>query len=195
MRICLVLLLSLAVLTSCAAKPSRTPPPMAPYEIFDEQTASTLTIASKPLVFARDRSDVAAYARDYVTLVAIEDDRSGEYSQYLLLYRWSTVDRRFSPPPGIEAGTLRILADARAIDLKPLDELPVSLNKRRELHVPGHGEVAAHAYAVDAELLRFIGTSRELAVRMPQERLDTPFALYEDGRPALLAFLKRVAAP
>ncbi|HKN11380.1 MAG TPA: hypothetical protein VJ376_18150 [Pseudomonadota bacterium] len=195
MRICLVLLLSLAALTACAAKPSRTRPPMAPHEIIDEQTAGTLTVAAKPLVFARDRSDVAAYARDYVTLVAIEDDRSGEFSQYLLLYRWSTVDKRMSAPPGADAGALRILADARAIDLKPLDDLPVSLSKRRELHVPGHGEVAAHAYTVDAELLRFIGTSRELAVRMPQERLDTPFALYEDGRPALLEFLNRVTGP
>ena len=69
-------------------------------EIFDEETGSTLLVVSKPLVFARDRSDVAAHARDYATLVAVEDDRSGQYTQYLLLYRWSTVDRRMSPPPG-----------------------------------------------------------------------------------------------
>src|SRR5271166_733125 len=183
------LIVSLTAMASCAAKPS-----LAPQEILDEQSASTLTVVAKPLVFARDRSDVAAYSRDYVTLVTIEDDRSGNYSQYLLLYRWSTVDRRMSAPPAADKGALRILADARVIDLAPLDDMPVGLQRRRELHVPKHGDSAAHAYRVDAALLRFIATSRELAVRMPQEPLDTPFALYEDGRQALLVFLNRVAA-
>ena len=184
------LLLSLTALASCAANP-----PRAAQELFDEQNGSTLTVAAKPLVFARTRSDVAAHARDFATLVAIENDRSGEYQQFLLLYRWSTVDKRMSPPPGADLGKLKILADARSVELTPLQGLPVSLKKRRELHVPAHGEVSAYAYAVDAALLRFIASSRELAVRMPQEPLDTPFALFEDGRPALLDFVKRVGAP
>jgi hypothetical protein len=188
MTIRLALLLSLTAMASCA-----TAPPMASKEIYDEQTASTLLVVARPLVFARERSDVAAHSRDYATLVAVEDDRSGEYSEYLLLYRWSTVDRRMSPPPAADAGALRILADGRAMDLKPLDRMPVSLDKRRELHLPKHDDVTPHAYRVDEPMLRFIATSREITLQMPQEPLDTPFRLWQDGRGALSEFLRKAA--
>src|SRR5580704_1191423 len=99
MRIRLPMILALAALTACTGlKP-------APFhEILDEQSGNTLLVVTTPLVFARERTDVAAHARDYATLVAAEIDQSGKYSEYLLLYRWSTVDRRMSPPPDPQAG-------------------------------------------------------------------------------------------
>ena len=103
MHIRVALLLALTALASCTTQPPHRPTSKAKSnstEIFDEQSGSTLSVVAKPLVFARARSDVAAFARDYATLVAVEDDRSGTYTQYLLLYRWSTVDRRMSPLPG-----------------------------------------------------------------------------------------------
>jgi hypothetical protein len=191
MNMRLALLLVLTALTSCTTRPTRA----SSAEIFDEQTGSTLLVVSKPLVFARDRSDVAAHSRDYATLVAVENDRSGEYVQYLLLYRWSTVDRRMSPPPGADEGELRILADGRTIDLKPLERPPTSLAQRRALHVPEHGDIVYRSYRVDSATLHFIAASREISVRMPQEQLDTPFTLWEDGRGALAQFLERAAPP
>lgn len=183
MKTCLALLFALFALSSC-----KTTARTAPKEFFDEATASTLSVASKPMVFARRRTDVAAHAQDYATLVAIEVNISGQDREYLLLYRWSTVDRRMSPPPGPDEGDLRILADGRRIDLKPLERLPVSLTRRRELHVPEHGDVVAHAYLVDLDLLRFLATSAELSVRMPKESLDSPFVLWGDGRTSLAQF-------
>ena len=180
----------LAALSSCASRS-----PLAPREIFDEQTASTLTVVAAPLVFSRPRSDVAAFAHDFATLVAAQDDRSGETSEFLLLYRWSTVDPRMSPPPPPEAGRLRILADGRQIDLQPLGRLPVSLMQRHALLVPHHGDVVARAYRVDAGLLNFIASSRALTLRMPEEALDTPFTLWEDGRKALRQFLRAAGSP
>jgi hypothetical protein len=190
MTIRVILILALAVLAACA-----TQPPTESQEVFDEGNASTLLVVAKPLVFARERSDVAAHARDYATLVAVEIDISGEYSQFLLLYRWSTVDRRMSPPPDPNEGLLRIFADGRAIDLKPLDKLPVNFAQRRELHVPKHDDVIPRGYKIDVGTLRFIATSHDLLVRMPQEQLDTPFRLWEDGRTALVEFVRRAAAP
>lgn len=184
------LILMMAALASCSA---RTPP--ASHEIFDERTASTLLVSGSPLVFARARSDVAAHARDYATLVPVEIDTSGDYGQYLILYRWSTVDPRMSPPPDPAAGDLRIIADGRVIDLKPQDHLPLNVDNRRELLVPKHGDVVPRAYKIDVATLRFIATSHEIAVRMPAEPLDMPFKLWEDGRGALMQFLKRAEAP
>ena len=190
MNIRVVSILAVTVLAACT-----TGPPVASEELYDEESAATLLVASEPLVFARERSDVAAHAHDYATLVAVELDIAGEYSQFLLLYRWSTVDRRMLPPPGEDAGALRIVADGRTINLPPLERMPVSLKQRRALHVPDHGDVAPHAYKIDVATLHFIATSGEIFVRMPQEQLDTPFKLREDGRGSLQQFLKRAVAP
>jgi hypothetical protein len=185
MRLGLILALSTLWAGTClpAARPS--------HEFLDERTGNTLLVVPKPLVFARERTDVAAHARDYATMVAVEIDQSGKYSVYLLLYRWSTVDRRMSPPPDPQAGELKILADGRVIDLMPMEQLPVGLSRPRELHLPEHGDVVARAYAVDEPTLRYIAESRDLVVRMPQESLDIPFTLWEDGRKALAQFLQR----
>ena len=189
MNIRVAFVLALTALTSCANLPP------AAHEILDEQSASTMLVATKPLVFARERSDVAAHARDYATLVAVEVDRSGDYGEYLLLYRWSTVDRRMAAAPATDAGALRLIADGRVIDFKPLEQLPVSLRQRRALHVPDHGDVIPRAYRFDVATLHFIAASREVIVRMPQEPLDTPFRLWEDGRRSLTQFLRQAAAP
>jgi hypothetical protein len=191
MKFRLPLFAVLTALASCTAQPTK---PVG-NEIFDEQSASTLLVVASPMVFARERSDVAAHARDYATLVAVEIDNSGEYSQYLMLYRWSTVDKRMLPPIDLEAGQLRIVADGRVIDLKPMRALPVSFERRRELHVPNHGDVVPRAYKIDPATLHYIADSADLSVRLPQEPFDAPFKLYEDGRPALKRFLKQAEAP
>jgi hypothetical protein len=48
---------------------------------------------------------------------------------------------------------------------------------------------------VEPAILNFIATSREISLRMPQEPLDVPFLLWDDGRGALGQFLSRVAVP
>ena len=152
-------------------------------------------MVAKPIVFARERSDLAAHARDYATVVAVEIDISGEYSDYLLVYRWSTVDRRMLPPPDPAGGAMRIVADGRVFDFKPVDKLPVNFAQRRELHMPKHDDVVPRGYKVNAETLHFIATSEDLSLRMPQEPFDVPFKMFEDGRRALLEFLKPAFAP
>lgn len=175
---------AITALTACVAHP-----PAATREILDQESGNTIFVATKPLVFARERSDLAAHTRDYVTLVAVGVNESGKYSEYLLLHRWSTVDRRMSPPPDPNAGDLRILADGRAIDLVPLGQVPVSLSSRDELQEPNHGDAITHAYKVDLPTLRFVAASRTLAIRLPREALDTPFVLWRDGRPDLTRFV------
>jgi hypothetical protein len=46
--------------------------PTRPRELLDEATGNTVSVVSTPLVFARQRTDVAACARDYATLVATD---------------------------------------------------------------------------------------------------------------------------
>jgi hypothetical protein len=180
------LLTVLALVTGCASVPE----PGA-RSILDTQSGNTLLLATRPLVFARRRTDVAAeYARDYATLVAVELDVAGNYSDYLLLYRWSTVDTRMSPLPGPASGTLRIEADGRNLVLTPLAQAPVDAVGRDDLYYPQHAEVVTYGYKVDVATLRFIALSRRISLRMPQDALDIPFGLREDGRASLAEFVK-----
>ena len=181
MRVAL-LIAALTAAPACTSLP-------ASRELLDEQSGRTLFVVTKPLVFARDRSDVAAHTRDYATLAAVAVDDSGNFSEYVLLHRWSTVDRRMLPPPDPNAGELRIVADGRSIDLSPLAQIPVGLPSRSELHGPSHGDVITRAYKVDLPTLQFIAASRQLVVRLPQEPLDTPFGLWADGRGSLTQFV------
>jgi hypothetical protein len=164
-------------------------------EVFDEETGNTVTVVSKPLVFARERTDVAAHARDYATLVAVEVDRSGSFKDFLLLYRWSTVDKRMTSPPQPDEEEMRLTSDGRVISLKPLESLPVGVGSKVNLHLPRHGAAIVRAFAVDLNLLRFLAASNGLTLQMPREPLDAPFQIWEDGRRALGEFVHQTSAP
>lgn len=177
---------ALSMLLGCAELPA--PPSRA---ILDTQTGNTLLLVTHPLVFARRRADVAAeYTRDYATLVAVELDVAGNYTDYLLLYRWSTVDTRMSPPPDLNSGELEIAADGRDLTLVALPQLPLEVLERDDLYYPQHAAVVTYGYKIDLATLRFIALSRRIAVRLPRQSPDIPFELREDGRASLAQFVK-----
>ena len=99
----------LAALLAAAAKP--------PDEYLDEDTAATLTIVAEPLVFACDRRDLGAYARDYVTLAAVAVNRNRKVSYVLLAYFWSTVAPHLRPDVLPAPDLLVLQADDRHIEL------------------------------------------------------------------------------
>src|ERR1039458_2140124 len=104
MHITVALIVALMVLPACSSRP----PAAASHEFLDEQTGTTLSVVAKALVFG------------CVGRPAVLVESSGKYNEYLLLYRWSTVDPRMSPAPDAHAGELKILADGRVSDLTPL---------------------------------------------------------------------------
>src|SRR5690242_15561306 len=77
-----------------------------PHEHLDEKTAATVTTASQPLVFARERPELAAHSREYITLAGAAVNRSGALECYLFVYRWSTVDRRGVPDSALTTDNL-----------------------------------------------------------------------------------------
>ena len=129
------------------------------------------------------------YARDYATLVAVELDVAGKYSDYLLLYRWSTVDTRMSAPPDPRAGHAADRGRWAQSVLSPLAQLPVDAGGRAELYYPSMPTLSPTptGRSGDAALHR---ASRQITVCMPQDPLDTPFGLWEDGRASLAQFVQ-----
>lgn len=175
-----------AALAACSSGPG------APQSVLDENTGITINAVSEPLLFARVREDVGASTRDYITLVALESDNAGNYTQLLLLYRWSVSFKgRAAPPPG-NSGRLVIQADGSEIELQPLDQIPIDLSRNKALFVPDGPDVRKYAYRTDFATMRRIASSHDLAVRLPQESPETPIPLWRDGRPALAQLVQQL---
>jgi hypothetical protein len=169
-------------------------PDTGPRELLDERTGATLIVVSKPLIFARVRTDVAANARDYVHLVAAEADRSGRFSSYLVVYYWSTVDRRMSALPDRSTGKLVLQADGREINLAPLTPMPAAFANRSELHAPRAAEALTWVYDLDLNTMLYLAESRDITLRLADETLPVRFEIWSDGRAALREFAQRGAA-
>lgn len=106
---CLALAL---LLVGCAAAPIG-----GQREYLDAQTAATVTVGGPALVFARERPDLAVHARDYLTLVPVDVNRSGEHAQYFVGYAWSTIDKRSLADEPAALPRFELIADGRLIPL------------------------------------------------------------------------------
>ncbi|MBV8742852.1 MAG: hypothetical protein JOZ12_13770, partial [Sinobacteraceae bacterium] len=80
--------MALSFLGGCAAGPAAN----HPQEYLDKQTAATISVVDKPLVFARDRPERAVHARDYATIAAAAVNMQGKTDYVLIAYFWSTLD-------------------------------------------------------------------------------------------------------
>ena len=189
-RLSWALALALLPLIGACASPSRA----HTKELLDETSGSTLLIVQRPIVFARARTDVAANARDYATVVALHEDRSGKYSTWLIVHRWSTVDPRFAGPiPG--SGQLRIIADDRELSFTAAAPEPLFLQRRDGLFEPSTGGALTTAYSVDSATLHYIASAQTLSLRYADDPLRIPYGVWEDGRTALQAWLADTRAP
>jgi hypothetical protein len=129
-----------------------------------------------------------------VHLVAAEADRSGKFSSHLVVYYWSTVDRRMSSLPDKSAGKLVLQADGREINLMPVNPTPAAFVNRTDLHAPRAAESLTWVYDVDLPTLLYVAESQELSLRLTDEALPVPFVIWTDGRPALREFAQRGVA-
>ena len=147
------------------------------------------------MVFARSRIDVAANARDYLTLVAAEEDRSGKYTAWLIVHRWSTVDPRMQGDAGSSQSQLKIIADDREITLHRAESDPAILARRDLLFTPHGSGTRSTAYAVDEATLRFIASSPRLLLRDGDSTALPPYTVWGDGREALRSLLTEAGGP
>lgn len=164
-------------------------PPAETLSFLDERTGITLSVVDEPLVLARDRRDLAANARDYLTLVAVTRNQSGRITPALLLYRWSTIDSRVAAPLAAEP-KLVIVADWRDIRLAPLADVPKEFSPSavHDLWRPPVSTVSTTAYKVDAATLLFIAQSGHVSAFIDQAGDGLPYSLWRDGRAALERF-------
>jgi hypothetical protein len=163
------------------------------HEYLDEETGATVTLVTQPLVFAYPRTDLAANARDYVTLQAAAVNRSGKLDYVVIAYFWSTVDPRLRQDALPNPQPLLLQADDRILRLSLRGRTAREAGIGMVVDAPPGASSPPNVYATDLETLRFIGASRRLALVIDTEPSAFTYDLWEDRRPALRAFVKHLA--
>jgi hypothetical protein len=197
------------LMTSCASQPDagsnraadrgRTlaaddAPGNAPKEVLDENSGTTLIVVRRPIVLARSRTDVAANVRDYATLVVAQEDRSGKYSTWLIVHRWSTVDPRIDGARTLGSGNLLLIADGRTLALGPVEQPPAFANRGDLLYAP-RTTLSSWAYKVDLPMLRYVAAAHDLSVRFADDSYPVAYSVWQDGRHDLQGLLDSAVAP
>ncbi|MBS0419517.1 MAG: hypothetical protein JSR66_17535 [Proteobacteria bacterium] len=164
----------------------------APQEYLDNETAATVLVAARPLVFARDRPELAVHMRDYVTLAAAAVDRMGKTDYVLIAYFWTTLDAHgregeSAMPGGADPRTreLIIVADDRRIRLRSGAVSAHDMGIGEAVHAPPSRAAIQVLYRVDLATLRFLSAAHHLALLQDVNDPTSSFQLWSDRRPAL----------
>lgn len=162
----------------------------------DRRTGTTLQITAKAWVLALDQPQLAAHARDYITLHGVQVSNGGERRFYLAVFYWSTVPGR-NRHAGLNPG-LRLLADDRELLLKPAaDTLRGAGISQWPLKAPGRDALLV-LYPVEPELLRQLGHATRVLARPEGESGPPPeiwFEPWRSGRDAFRRFAEEVLGP
>jgi hypothetical protein len=170
---------------ACAA----TPADLGPTEYLDETSAATITVVRHPIVFARERRDRAANARDYVTVAAAAVNRSGKITYVLIVYVWSTVDIR-GAPRAAAVDALVLAADDRRIRFTLAGTRAQDQGISVPVHAPPGQNALPNVYATDLPTLRFIAAAGHVAVQVGADDTAPAYELWDDQRISLASFVK-----
>lgn len=182
-RIAFLAVLALAA-GGCAAEARRG----QPHEYLDERTAATITAVDQPLVFARERTDLAANARDYVTLAAAAVDRGGKVQYVLIAYGWSTVDSRLSQERPPLPDTVVVAADDRRLLFAHPSGSPADAGIARPVGAPPGPARTPYVFGTDLATLRYLAAARHLSLRLSVGEGAPVYEIWADGRAALGAW-------
>ena len=160
-----------------------------PQEYLDEHTGATVTVVDSPLVFARERTELAANLRDYVTLAAASVNRGGKVTYVLIAYVWSTIDARYAPASAL-ADSLLLMADDRRIKLSANGKTPAELGIARAVQAPAGQDVKPLVFPTDLDTLRFVAAARSLAAQATLGEDTVSYELWDDQRRALDRYVR-----
>lgn len=163
------------VLAGCAS----TPPEDAAREYLDPQTAATVTVSGRPLVFALERPNLAVHARDYLTLVSIDVNRAGAHQQYFYAYLWSTIDKRRTGQHEPAAQRFELVADGRRIALTPVPGTLRGIGLGAAPLPPPTAAAEVLVSATTREAQQFVAQADEVVVVASGDHATDRFALWD----------------
>jgi hypothetical protein len=172
------------LLNGCTSLPAAS----QPQEYLDQRSGVTVTVADKPLVFARDRTERAANLRDYVTLVAASVNRAGKIQYVWIAYAWSTLDPLLAGSS--ETAGLVITADDRRIGFTPVAATPTEAGISVPIRAPPGVKSISHVFGTDLDTMGFLTVAHTLRLQVSDSDTAPYYELWEDGRTALGDFVR-----
>lgn len=187
-----LLLTALAAGFCATHAPTAAPATASKGILLDRRTGATLQLSTRPWMLALDQPHLAAHARDYIALYAVEINIAGKRGYHLAAFLWSTVPGRERYAG--EKPVLQLRAGDRELKLDPLGRTPRDMGiSQWPLKPPGHGAVLA-IYEVDEALLRAMATDLRLMARPTTDASlpeDVWFEVWRSGRDAFAEFASR----
>jgi hypothetical protein len=162
----------------------------APRTVLDRRTGATVVVSERPWILALEQPHLAANARDYAALYAVEINIAGKRREHLAVFFWSTIANRtdfakLQPPV-----SLRI--DDRIIKLDPLKATARELGiSEWPLKPPGRGATLI-IYDADPALLRQLSVAKICGLRIETGTgtEDVWFEEWQNGRRAYAEFAR-----
>lgn len=160
----------------------------------DPLTGVTVTSATKPLVFYRDRSAQAAYAKDYVYLGPIEVNNMGHRDYFIWLGIWGSSDSADRSSQMNDFETVVVYADGEPLSLEVDGWTPESIGLSESAYVKPVASATDGYYRVTIDQIRLMAEARDLEVRAgstyPQHY--APWDSASDASASMQAFLREV---
>ncbi len=146
------------VLTACASRPT------SDLSWLDTQTGVTVTRAAEYVVFARDNSAMAAYARDFAYMGPIGVNRSGRREYYIWVGLWGSMRTDLTEArDAFESITIVVDGEPMPLDVAGWTNGSIGVSRPVYLHPVAAGADAY--YAVTFDQIRMIAEARTVEIR------------------------------
>jgi hypothetical protein len=158
---------------------------------FDPVTAVTITYSPTPMVFYRDESGRAAYARDYVHMGPVEVNRSGSFRYYIWLGIWNTMQDATTANSRDGFESVVIFADGEPLPLEISGWTPAAIGASEPVYVKPVASAADAYYEITVDQLRIIAEAKDIRLQSigPQRRFYEPWDDLAGAKASLTEFL------
>lgn len=157
----------------------------------DPSTSVTISYSKSPMVFYRDVSGRAAYARDYIHLAPLEVNRSGSYHYFLWLGIWNTMEdaRTNVTRDGFES--IVVFADGEPLPLEVTGWSASAIGASEPVYLKPVASAADAYYEVTIDQLRLIAESKDVRLQStgPQQKSYEPWDDQQSARSSLKDFI------
>jgi hypothetical protein len=163
-------------------------------ERLDPTTGVTITFAEKPLIFYRDSSARAAYARDFVSLGPLQINRMGQYRYFMWAGIWNTmpVSHLSDEIDGFES--IILFVDGEPLQLTASGWAPSAIGASESVYVRPQAAAGEAYYEVTIDQLRFIAEASDVRLQTsgPGSVSYEPWESQRSGRDSMQAFVSRI---
>jgi len=176
------ILLAGALAAGCAASGSTAE------SYLDPDTGVTISRAGSPLVFFKDRTSRAAFARDFIHMGPVEVNRMGGYRYYLWFGIWSTIpgDDPGAQRDGFESVTLFV--NGEPLQLQLAGWTGSAIGASGDVYVRPVASAADAYFEVTIDQVRLIAGASDLRI-LTSGPNPTSFELW-DSQPSAFRSLR-----